>query len=123
VIERLGLREAVAWQIRVETLAELPPPPDPATHAGLGAPISPGLEGPATRPLVDLVTARAVAVLPTLTRWVAPLVRSGGHLITFKGSKAEEEIRGWQEDPGPWDLAEVLPTGIPGLTLVAVRKK
>jgi 16S rRNA G527 N7-methylase RsmG len=72
--------------------------------------------------VVDLVTARAVAALPKLAGWVAPLVRAGGHLVTFKGSRVEEELEAWGRSPGPWGLARVEREAIPGLTLVALRR-
>jgi 16S rRNA (guanine527-N7)-methyltransferase len=41
----------------------------------------------------DVVTARAVAPLSRLIPLTLPLVRAGGELMAFKGSKAEEEVR------------------------------
>ncbi len=46
---------------------------------------------PAHRDGFDLVTARAVAALPTLLEWCAPLVRVGGRFVAMKTAGAEEE--------------------------------
>ncbi|MDQ1289834.1 MAG: rRNA (guanine527-N7)-methyltransferase [Actinomycetota bacterium] len=40
----------------------------------------------------DVVTARAVAALPVLTRLCLPLVRPGGHFLAVKGRSAAEEL-------------------------------
>jgi len=40
----------------------------------------------------DIVTARAVASLPTLLEYAMPFLKVGGLLFAFKGSKTEEEI-------------------------------
>lgn len=40
----------------------------------------------------DLATARAVAPLPRLLPWLAPLVRPGGHVLAFKGGSAAAEV-------------------------------
>ena len=42
----------------------------------------------------DVVTSRAVAPLPKLLRWSAPLVRPGGLVLAMKGSSAAEEVAG-----------------------------
>jgi 16S rRNA (guanine527-N7)-methyltransferase len=43
----------------------------------------------------DAVTARAVAALPVLAEYAAPLLREGGVLVAWKGARsAEEEARG-----------------------------
>ena len=143
-IRELGLSGAEAWQIRIEALATLP---DGAASAEAELPVSgegarpggpaatappaPGpISGdlavgdplPAVRPLVDLVTARAVAALPTIAEWVAPVVRSGGGLVTFKGSRVDDEIEAWRQAPGPWELERVEREAVPGLTLVALRR-
>ncbi len=46
---------------------------------------------PATRQAFDLVTARAVAALPTLVELTLPLLRVGGLAVYPKGPKASEE--------------------------------
>jgi len=43
-------------------------------------------------PLLDQVTARAVASLSKLVPLVAPLVRPGGELLLMKGARVEEEL-------------------------------
>ena len=40
----------------------------------------------------DLVTARAVAALPTLLEWCAPLVKVGGHFIAMKSGNIDSEL-------------------------------
>ena len=40
----------------------------------------------------DAVTARAVAALDKLARFVAPLIRRGGHLVALKGASVDAEI-------------------------------
>ena len=40
----------------------------------------------------DVVTARAVASLDKLFRWIAPLVREGGMVLAMKGARAEDEL-------------------------------
>ena len=40
----------------------------------------------------DIVTARAVAALNILLEYTAPLCKTGGRIIAYKGSGAEEEI-------------------------------
>jgi 16S rRNA (guanine527-N7)-methyltransferase len=40
----------------------------------------------------DFVTARAVAPLDRLARWVSPLIASGGELLAIKGESADEEL-------------------------------
>jgi 16S rRNA (guanine527-N7)-methyltransferase len=39
----------------------------------------------------DLVTARALASLPVLCEYAAPLLAAGGHLVAWKGAVGEEE--------------------------------
>ena len=39
----------------------------------------------------DLVTARAVAALPKLITWCAPLVKPGGHFVAMKGAELEDD--------------------------------
>jgi len=40
----------------------------------------------------DIVTARAVAPLPTLIEYALPFLKVGGSLLAFKGSKWQDEI-------------------------------
>ena len=40
----------------------------------------------------DVVTARAVAALPSLLEYTLPLLRKGGKLLAMKGPSAQEEI-------------------------------
>jgi 16S rRNA (guanine527-N7)-methyltransferase len=44
------------------------------------------------RELYDAVTARAVASLPVLVEYAAPLLREGGVLVAWKGKLDEEEV-------------------------------
>jgi 16S rRNA (guanine527-N7)-methyltransferase len=39
----------------------------------------------------DLVTARAVAALPVLCEYAAPLLAEGGHLVAWKGAVGDQE--------------------------------
>ena len=39
----------------------------------------------------ELVTARAVAALPKLIAWCAPLVTTGGHFVAMKGPEVESD--------------------------------
>lgn len=41
----------------------------------------------------DVVVSRAVASLDKLTKWSAPLLRSGGRMLAIKGERAEDEVR------------------------------
>ena len=47
---------------------------------------------PAHRDAHDVVVARAVAGLPTLLEWCAPLVRVGGRFVAMKGANVDDEI-------------------------------
>lgn len=47
---------------------------------------------PAHRDAYGLVTARAVAALPTLLEWCGPLVRVGGRFVAMKSGAADEEL-------------------------------
>lgn len=61
----------------------------------------------------DVVTARALASLPVLAEYAAPLLRGGGHLIAWKGKpEPEEETAGAK-------AAEIL--GLTPCDLVVVR--
>jgi len=127
-IASLRLGGIVAWQVRAETLGGLPAgaAADASLATGPGALSSPGAfaspDDPRVRPVVDLVTSRAVAAMEKTTRWVAPLVRPGGCLVTFKGSRVDEELVAWKANPGPWELIRLEREVLPGLTLVALRR-
>jgi 16S rRNA (guanine527-N7)-methyltransferase len=41
---------------------------------------------------MDAVVSRAVASLDKLTRWSAPLLRSGGRMLAIKGERAADEL-------------------------------
>ncbi|HEV8481486.1 MAG TPA: 16S rRNA (guanine(527)-N(7))-methyltransferase RsmG [Candidatus Eisenbacteria bacterium] len=116
---RLDLRNFWVWTTRVEPLAQLPATPESSSLERVAATVTE--EMPALRPVVDLVMARAVASLADLARWSEGLVRPGGWLLTFKGSKLEEEIAEWKRSPGPWDLESVEPGG-PGVQHVVLRR-
>ncbi len=51
-----------------------------------------GAKGAAHRGRHDLVTARAVAALPILLEWCAPLVRVGGRFLAMKAGGVDEEL-------------------------------
>lgn len=46
------------------------------------------------REMYDVVTARALAPLAVLLEYAAPLMRSGGSLVAWKGSPGDEELSG-----------------------------
>ncbi len=48
--------------------------------------------GSPARETFDVVTARALAVLPVLLEYAAPLLRVGGHLVAWKGLPDAEEL-------------------------------
>ena len=52
------------------------------------------------REVFDLASARAVCEAGILAEVLSPLVRPGGHLLAFKGPRAEEELEGGR---GKWD--------------------
>lgn len=57
----------------------------------------------------DIVTARAVAKLPTLIRWTRGLIGKGGELLALKGASAQEELDNAQKVLKKYHLAgEVL---------------
>lgn len=49
-------------------------------------------QAPAHRGQYDIVTARAVALLPTLLEYTLPLAKVGGFVIAMKGESAEREV-------------------------------
>ncbi len=106
-VQVLGLQGTLIWRMRVEDLAALPLPGDEGGDDQGRAWAGSSAEPPAVRPQADLVTVRAVAPLPEVARWVASIVRPGGHLVAFKGSSTDEELRLWQAAPGPWRLASI----------------
>ncbi len=63
------------------------------------------------REAYDVVTARAVASLAVLAEYAAPLLRIGGCLVAWKGSRDRDEERGAAASVGELGLeyAEVLP--------------
>lgn len=56
----------------------------------------------ATPEPAPIVTARALAALPKLLEWTAPLVAKGGKAVFLKGQQAEDELtearRNWHMD-------------------------
>ena len=105
VVIRLGLEGAWVWVMRAEGLARLPATPASDTM-DLVAASAGGGDAPTILPRVDLVTARAVAPLAVLADWSAPLIRRGGHLLAFKGSRLERELEDWRSDPTGWELKD-----------------
>lgn len=61
----------------------------------------------------DTVTARALAALPVLAGWAAPLLAAGGCVVALKGRRAEiaDELAAL---PAGW-RAQVTPVVVPGL--------
>ncbi|MBC7807417.1 MAG: 16S rRNA (guanine(527)-N(7))-methyltransferase RsmG [Akkermansiaceae bacterium] len=74
---------------------------------------------PALRDSFDIVTARAVAALPTLLEWCTPLVKPGGNFIAMKSGNVDDELSGTTAASGllnvrlTEDRALILPA-IPG---------
>ena len=58
-------------------------------------------------PVLDVVTARAVAPLPRLLGWTIPLLRPGGRLIALKGESAEAEVSEAADAIAHWRLEDV----------------
>jgi 16S rRNA (guanine527-N7)-methyltransferase len=119
VATRLDLQNFWVWNMRIETLAELPAAPG---TAGLEA-VAEGTseDAPRVRPIVDLVTARAVAPLADLARWSERLVSPGGRLLAYKGSRLSQEIEDWKRAPGSWRLEEVSPVS-PEIQIAVLRR-
>jgi 16S rRNA (guanine527-N7)-methyltransferase len=94
VTERLGISNVVVYVGRAEEVAE-----------GLGGPAPPVM--PATR-AADVVTARAFA--PIDRTWTAsvPLMRPGGRLIYFAGSKDSVRAARRVSEPEPPARVDVL---------------
>ncbi len=81
---------------------------------------------PAHREQYDWALARAVASLPTVLEYMAPLVRPGGRLVVYKGSRVHEELAQAQRAMDVLGLAVERVTPVRGLpyprTLVWLRK-
>ena len=120
VAERLDLRDLWVWSMRIETLAELPRGSGEATLAGVAS--TADEDAPTTRPVVDVLTVRAVAPLVDLARWSEVLVSTGGRLVAFKGSRMEEELKEWKRAPGPWQLEEITPV-TPEIRIVVLQRE
>ena len=71
VIKLLGLKNVTALHSRVEDLKE--------------------------KETYDVVTARAVAHLPTLVEYLAPFAKVGGKCVIYKGAEAFEEVESAQK--------------------------
>ena len=121
-LRRVGIALALAstwvWSMRVETLSALLGPAVSVEEAGAA---TGGDDIPRFRPEADMLTARAVASLSSLAEWSAPLVRPGGHLVAFKGSRLEGELAEWRQAPGPWEEAGVQPIS-PEIQAVLLRR-
>ena len=80
------------------------------------------------RELCDVVTARAVAALPVLVEYAAPLLAEGGTFVAWKGARDEdEEARGTKAAAevglGPEAVVEVQPfPDVRDRNLVVYRK-
>lgn len=75
----------------------------------------------------DVVTARAVAGLPTLLQWSMPLLRAGGRLLAMKGPKVADELPACRSLLRPLGAAEpclhpVDVESLPGRCVVEVVK-
>ncbi|HKA24125.1 MAG TPA: 16S rRNA (guanine(527)-N(7))-methyltransferase RsmG [Candidatus Eisenbacteria bacterium] len=119
VRERLDLRGFWVWNMRAEVLAGLPVAAQGASLEAASASANEGV--PTMRPIVDLVTVRAVASLSELTRWSESLIASGGHLLAFKGSRLDQELAEWKTDPRGWSLEDVVPLS-PEIRIVLFRR-
>lgn len=60
----------------------------------------------------DVVTARALAPLPVVAEYAAPLLRQGGHLIAWKGRPSPEEERAGTVAAEELGLRPVSPTPV-----------
>ena len=76
-VRELGLENIRAIHTRIEDFAS-------ASPLGIG--------GNKTRESFDIVTARAVAELPTLLEYALPFLKVGGKLLAFKGKNYQAEI-------------------------------
>ncbi|MEP6756992.1 MAG: 16S rRNA (guanine(527)-N(7))-methyltransferase RsmG [Chthonomonadales bacterium] len=47
---------------------------------------------PEYRQRFDIVTARAVTAMPSLSEWCLPLLKTGGKLVALKGETVEDEL-------------------------------
>jgi len=56
---------------------------------------------------VELVTARALAALPVLLEYAAPLLAQGGHVVAWKGSVADDEAAAGARAAGELGLEPV----------------
>jgi 16S rRNA (guanine527-N7)-methyltransferase len=79
VVERLAQAARIDNARAVTARAEEWAATAPALGGGAGA--------------YDAVTVRAVAALPVLAEYAAPLLREGGVLVAWKGARAEDEER------------------------------
>jgi 16S rRNA (guanine527-N7)-methyltransferase len=83
---------------------------------------------PQFREQFDVVTARAVASLPTLVEYLMPFVKPGGLCIAMKGSDAENEAAQAMRAIGILGgrLSRVVPVQLPGLpdkrALIVIEK-
>lgn len=72
-------------------------------------------------PRFDVVTARAVASLPTLLDWALPLMAADGVVLAMKGASARDEIEGARDALRRWRAhAEVLTMSVPGSSVTTV---
>jgi 16S rRNA (guanine527-N7)-methyltransferase len=120
VAERLDLRDFSVWNMRVEMLAELPLREGKSALEDVAAELAEDI--PTIRPVVDLITVRAVAPLVDLARWSEKLVAPGGRLLAFKGSRLRDELEDWKRAPGPWRLEEVSPVS-PEIQIVHLERE
>ncbi len=61
----------------------------------------------------DRITARALATLPLILQLGGHLLKPDGRLLAMKGVRPDDEIA---DLPGGWQLLEVHPLQVPGLT-------
>ena len=90
LIEAAGRKTAVIG--RLAQAAELPNARAIAARAEDWARTPAALGGGGSA--YDAVVARAVAALPVLVEYAAPLLREGGVLVAWKGARSEEEEAG-----------------------------
>lgn len=61
----------------------------------------------------DIVTARAVALLPWLIEWAIPLLRKSGKLLAMKGERAKQELGMSRRAIGKLNAGEPVTTPAP----------
>jgi 16S rRNA (guanine527-N7)-methyltransferase len=69
----------------------------------------------------DVVTARALAALPSLLAWGMPLVEKQGVMLAIKGSSAGAEVTAASSELARWGAAaEIITSSVPGSSVTTV---